>query len=265
MTTKLTRASATVSLLRGLVALSLTAQATAAGADPRAGTVWVGADGAIRLSTAAPTAVGREPPATAREFSFGLPDTAPVRRELEGGGLPIARTQWERGGIRYTQIVLLTRLGPEGLLTSGGLADDSVLLVQLTGENTTNEYAEATAALLERVGGEPRELELREDRVHVADPPDSPPVAVVAVPATGIHTTRGSALRFRGSMPPGTSGSMTFKIPLRPLSGEAASTRLRELEFDEEFRRVKRFWAERTNDIPAGARPMALQEVCSGR
>jgi hypothetical protein len=180
-----------------------------------------------------------------RQFEFGLPTTPPKRRELEDGQLPIGRTQWEKNGIRYTQIVLLTRLEPGELMSGGELTDDAVLLVQLLGENTASEYTEATAEFSVRIGGEARELELREDRVCEIGATGALPLAVVDIPPTGIGVTRGPALRFRGSMPPGTSGSMTLKIPLNRLNGDAALSRLRELEFDEEFRRVKRFWADR--------------------
>jgi hypothetical protein len=46
-------------------------------------------------------------------------------------------------------------------------------------------------------------------------------------------------------MPPGTFGAMTIKIPLAPVEGRDALERLQDLEFDEEFRRVKRFWKSR--------------------
>jgi hypothetical protein len=61
-------------------------------------------------------------------------------------------------------------------------------------------------------------------------------------------------------MPPGTSGAMTIKIPLAPLNDAAAMSRLSELEFDEEFRRVKRFWTERLKDATAVGMPLAFAE-----
>ena len=47
-------------------------------------------------------------------------------------------------------------------------------------------------------------------------------------------------------MPPGTSGAMTIKIPLDRLTGEAQLNHLHDLEFDQEYRRLKRSWSSQT-------------------
>jgi len=244
---------------RGLIALGIAARAVAAtAADPPAPTVLIHADGSVVVHTAPVPQTKTERAEVLRQFSFGLPSTPPKRRELEDKKLPIGRTQWEMNGIRYTQIVLLTRLEPGEPLSGGELTDEAVLLVQVLGENTASEYTEATAEFSMRLGGEARELELHEDRVCELGCGDAPPLAVVDIPPTGIGVTRGPALRFRGSMPPGTSGSMTLKIPLNPLKGEPALSRLRELEFDEEFRRVKRFWTDQLKAAPLEGLPVAF-------
>jgi hypothetical protein len=195
-----------------------------------------------------------------RVFAFGLPAGPATQRELESGKLPIVRTQWEHNGIRYTQTVLLTRLKPEGLFSEGTLPTDSVLVVQITGENTASEYTEATAEFGVRAEGRTLDLELCDGRVRAIGAGEADLVAVIDVPATGIAGARGNGLRFRGSMPPGTSGAMTIKIPLAPLNDAAAMSRLSELEFDEEFRRVKRFWTERLKDATAVGMPLAFAE-----
>jgi hypothetical protein len=148
-------------LARVLIALGIAAPASAApGADLPAPTVVVHADGSLVVSTAAASEARTAPAAAACCYSFGQPSTPPTRRELEASKLPIARTQWEKDGIRYTQVVLLTRLGSGELL-------------------------------------------------------------------------------------PGTSGAMTLKIPLARALDEEAVDRLFGLEFDDEFRRVRQFWADR--------------------
>jgi len=248
-------------LARGLIALGIAAPAAAATvADPPAPKVLVHTDGSVVVSTTPVSPARTNGADVLRQFSFGLPGTPPTRRELEDGGLPIGRTQWEKDGIRYTQIVLLTRLESGELLSVGKLTDDAVLLVHVLGENTASEYSEATAEFSMRLGGEARELALREDRVCEIGAPGALPLAVVDIPPTGMGVTRGPALRFRGSMPPGTSGSMTLKIPVNPLNGDAALSRLRELEFDEAFRRVKRFWTDRIKAGASDPLPLALAE-----
>src|SRR4029077_20147658 len=94
-------------------------------------------------------------------YNFGLPQKTPERRWMENDTLPISHSQWESNGIRYTQTVLLSRL-EGGDLSLATAAPDSVLLVQIKGENITNEYREASAAFAVYSGASPTTLELRE-------------------------------------------------------------------------------------------------------
>jgi len=243
----------------GLIALGVAAPAAAAtAADPPAPAVVIHADGSVAVAARPVSQTGTERGRALHRFSFGLPRTPPKRRQLEENRLPIGRTEWETNGIRYTQIVLLTRLEPGELMSGGELPEDAVLLVQVLGENTASEYTEATAEFSVQSGGGGPELELRESSVIAVGTGEVSPLAMIEVPATGIAGTRGPALQFRGAMPPGTSGSMTLKIPVNPLSGDAALNRLRELEFDEEFRRVKRFWTDQLKAAPLAGLPIAF-------
>ena len=81
------------------------------------------------------------------------------------------------------------------------------------------------------------------------------------VSATGLGSMKGPQLQFRGNMPPGTSVAMTIKIPAAKLAGEEAMRRLRDLEFAEEFRRVKRFWAEHLKSGYTATPPVAFQKA----
>ena len=85
-------------------------------------------------------------------------------------------------------------------------------------------------------------------------------VAVIDIPAAGIVATNGTPLRFRGNMPPGNTGAMTFKLPLNPLHGEAQIEHLRDLDFAEESRRVKTFWSERARTGLAVEFPLRFRE-----
>jgi hypothetical protein len=138
------------------------------------------------------------------------------------------------------------KLGEE---RSGGAP---TLVVQLIGENFGSEYREACAALAVEVDGRRLQVELVGELVRVTkvDPPDV--LAVVQVPSAGTAVGAGERLEFQGDMPPGTSGSMTVKIPLWEVRDGGWIERLRDLEFDDELKRVRRAWKEGEPDRLAG-------------
>lgn len=177
-------------------------------------------------------------------YSFGLLPKNHERRWLEKEVLPICHTQWENDGIRYRQIVLLTRLGEGDLMPDGKIPSDSVLLVQLSGENTSGEYTLAKAEFSVTFAGTPLRLELREDLAYAVGSQGNGVVAALEIPSGTTIRAAGDKLQFQGQMPPGTSGSMTVKIPIRLAPSEAEIARIRDLDFDQELRRVKRFWTE---------------------
>jgi len=172
-------------------------------------------------------------------WEFGLPASAPVYRGHADEIRSICVSRWEERGIRYTQTVLVT-----GLTSEAGSA--RVLMVQLTGENGSREYSEATAAFAVVIGDEILELEWRQGFVHARNLPQEPVIAAIEIGAEGIAESSGPRLKFRGQMPPGTSGAMTIKIPLDRLTGEAQLNHLHDLEFDQEYRRLKRSWSSQT-------------------
>lgn len=233
-------------------------QANALASEPAP--VQVRIDGSVVW--ALPSVLWPSPEPTAQRqacYRFGMPAQLPLRRWLEEEGVPVCRTTWEKNGIRYTQSVLIT--GPEA--TEGSLlgqAPQSVLLVRLAGENTASQYTEASATFAAEVEGRALHLELRDGVVYAAGPTGPLLVAVVDVAGEGIAEAAGPRLRFRGNMPPGTSGAMTIKIPAGKLEGEAAISRLRDLEFDDELRCVKRFWRARQEAGSAPLLPVVFAE-----
>ncbi len=180
---------------------------------------------------------------------FGLPANAPARRWLEEE-LPIFQTSWEKDGIRYTQKVLVTSLTKNASPPIDPAATDAVVLVQITGHNTAGEYTTARATFVVESEGRSLNLELRNGLVYVTGTPGPAPLAAVDIPGEGIAATNGAQLRFQGNMPPGTSGSMTIKIPAARLEQPDAINRLQDLEFEEEFQRVKRAWKNRDQTAP---------------
>jgi hypothetical protein len=186
-----------------------------------------------------------QPKTVSVRYHFGLPAQPPDRRWREDDQLPIHHAVWEHQEIRYTQTLLLSRIQPGELMPNGTIPEDTVILVQLTGMSLATEYTDAVASLQVDVDGQPFKLAL--DRGLVRAATHHPPLYLAAldVPAEGVDTSSGPRLQFRGHMPPGTSGAMTIKIPLRPLVGTESLNRLLDLEFDDEFRRVRRYWQSR--------------------
>jgi hypothetical protein len=188
---------------------------------------------------------GRQSEGLALRYHFGLPEQPPVARWLEDETLPIHHARWEHADMQYTQIALISRIEPGDLMPDGLLPADAVILVQLTGLSVASEYVDATATFQVEIEFEPIDLKLDRGVVRAIHAGQVMFLAAVQVPAEGIETHHGPQLRFRGHMPPGTFGAMTIKIPLGPLGSEEAFERLHDLEFDDEFRRVKRYWKSR--------------------
>jgi hypothetical protein len=175
-------------------------------------------------------------------YRFGLPANPPQRRSLEADEVPVYQTSWDQDGIHYVQKVLLTCLGMNDPALANMTNLDAVLLIQLYGENKAADYTTAQAEFVMERDSLPARLELREGRVYAMDVNPPALVALVDVPVTGIGTTNGTRLQFQGHMPPGTTGTMTIKIPVAQPVGREALERLRDLEFDEEVQRLKRAW-----------------------
>ena len=184
-----------------------------------------------------------------RLFAFGMPRDVPARHWLEDDTLPICHTEWMHAGIRYTQSVLLTSLKPEGPVPEQSTAADALLLVQLKGENTASDYTDATAAFATSTGTRCQELEFRDGLVYATAGTNSVLMAVVDIASSGVVVTNGTELRFKGNMPPGTSGAMVLKIPLGRVDDQPVIDRLLDLEFDQELRRIRKFWSNRGQGV----------------
>lgn len=243
------RHAGVVLIAAGFVAVVLRLNTFAAEDFPTNVAVVVHADGSVVAVSGIVTQSTKKKARRVR-FDFGLPRKAPERRWLEDDTLPICHTLWEKDGIRYTQTVLVTRFGAGDLPASGEPAADSVLMVQVVGENFTNDYTEATAELTVEVEGKALNLELRNDLIFSMETNASVFLVAIDVPASGIASTNGQQLRFQGNMPPGNTGAMTIKWPFTPPKGEPEIDRLRDLQFSEELYRVKRSWENRGNGQP---------------
>lgn len=235
----------------------------ASGADPPpsampSALITVRSNGVLVYGEAGRSGLAGAKPRITWQHDFGLPTTPPEQQGYEKDSIPICNSRWYKDGIRYTQIVLVTRLGEGDPWSDGEALAGLVLLVQLVGENTASEYTEARAGLSLRRDQRELNLELREGQVHEAGKTPSPLLALVDIPAGGVAVAEGPRLQFQGNMPPGTSGAMTIKIPLADLNGEAALNRLRFLDFTEEMARVRKYWQTKLKTSPPVSLPLAF-------
>jgi hypothetical protein len=219
--------------------------------DPHA---VVHADGSVVLSGFCSTDASTTRPeeATVR-LNFGLPRTPPTLRRRDEQPPHACSTAWEEDGIRYSQTVFFSRLPTPTAPSTFSVPPPHVLLVMIAGESTANEYTNAQAAFAAEIAGQPLPLELRAGYVHRLGSTNAEPLALLDVPATGVANPTGAVLRFQAQMPPGTSGSMTVKIPLRPVADDASLLRLLDLDVADELRRLQRLAAHHTNpplDLP---------------
>jgi hypothetical protein len=182
-------------------------------------------------------------------YKFSLPLEKPARRWLEDECLPIIHTEWERAGIRYAQSAFVTRLGGGGLGFPDMAADDTtVLMLKIAGHNLTNEYRPATVTLSLQADDHPLELILRNDGLCYARLASGDVLRCqvdVSSSAFTAHTNR--QIQFSGNLPPGSEGHMIVKIPFITLDQPGELEQLRALDWDEEFKRVKKFWTSRAD------------------
>jgi hypothetical protein len=199
--------------------------------------VQVFSNGVVACPTGAFSA-GHSTAGVAVCFDLGLPPAPPARRFLLDN-VPILQTEWEYRGVRYTQRVLVTRLG-EGPLD--GMSEDAVLGVQISGESLVQEYTNAAASLSVAVGKDTWPLELRGGWIYCPGQTLSLPLAFLDIPSVGIVKTNGLRLEFEGHMPPANSGAMTLWVPRQRLAPGPVRERLLDLDFGETLNKVRDLW-----------------------
>jgi len=185
-------------------------------------------------------------------YSFGLPPGKPAKRWIEDQSLPIIHAEWEQAGIRYTQSAFATRLEDRGLGFPEMQADDTtVLMVKIAGRNVASEYKPAAVMLSIQADNRPLELTLRDGLCFARLPSGEALRCLVDVQSSAFTAHTNQQVQFSGNLPPGAEGHMIVKIPFITLDQPGEIQRLRNLDWDEEFKRVKQFWTARAE---AGAR-----------
>jgi hypothetical protein len=164
---------------------------------------------------------------------IGLPDIPAARRWRENN---VLRSLWATNGICYT-LTVLTAGGSQTEGRSGGIGKSlPALLINLAGENTNSEYAEAFAGVELEIAGKRQEVELNDGLLWRLERKARAVIGALQIPESGIKVSRGPALRFSGNMPPSLKGCMTLVLPLEPLRGEDSAERLKEIDFDQQLR-----------------------------
>ncbi|MHB8521843.1 MAG: hypothetical protein ACYDH9_13920, partial [Limisphaerales bacterium] len=180
------------------------------------------------------------------QYRFGLPAGTPDQRWIEDFSLPIIHTQWERGDVRYTQTAFATRLESGSLGWPDMQADDTtVLMVRITAQNSGRQPANITLKLSLDADGRPLPLAARDGLVFAKL--DRGEVLRCAVERDGASATESGNLDLTRELPAGGQTILVFKIPFITLDQPAELRRLKTLNFDSEFARVKTFWAARAD------------------
>ena len=162
-------------------------------------------------------------------LNLGLPQIPAAKLWREGEAL---RGLWVTNGILYTQTTLLIG-APAG--------SNAVLLVNVEGENTNSQYSEARAELVFELNGQRQELELKDGFVWRRKGDGRSLLGALEISESGVKVPQGQRLQFSGNMPPSQKGSMTLKIPLLGIDGEAAAERLKDIEFEAELSQRLKF------------------------
>jgi len=211
------------------------------------------ADGAISGQFAFSNAAERS-----MTFRFGFPVGDALSMWREGG---VLRGLWVSNAVEYKQTVLLADLNPINAPTNDSA--HLVLLVNIEGNNTNSEYAEAAIGFTVEAHGKHQYLKLDRDELTISCEGQTRFLALLEIPESGVKVGTGERLQFYGNMPPMIKGSMTLKVPLwAPLEKQQVEA-LRDLEFDavvrtrtkgsaaDEWKRRLRMSNEGVTELPA--------------
>lgn len=171
-------------------------------------------------------------------YRFGLPDSTPIRRELERGNLPKIEARWEQDGLIYDQEAYVVPFN--GVPNAGGRiwADDTLVLVTvITIQNRLPEPAEGRLTISVRTGG--KEEPLTEERGLLFAPGDNPRRLRMLLrinPQTDRLAEEDGKIIFYTQLPPRKSGGVFAAIPFITLTAPAEWAQLRSM-----FERNPRF------------------------
>lgn len=188
------------------------------------------------------------------EFDFGMPKHKPGAKYNENGQLPVNHILWEHDGIKYQMTLFVGNFDGRDESFKSQSIDEKVLYVRISGENLNSEYKEAEAGFSVKLNDKPVRLKLKDGFVFDSN---IALISYIDIP-TGCSVKEDAyRLHFSGSMPPGTSGFMVFKIPLVSNLNDSARTKLSESEFDSQFQMLKRI----SSSLTSNTLPVAIEFI----
>lgn len=207
------------------------------------GSVLYRTRGSVRYHTNCP---GRDTPRLSLDgeeilISFGLPDE-PIERGIEEGCLPVGVTRWRVGGVEVEQVAFMTVL--EGIDPDRPPPPDStgVFMGRFTITNPSGDRRSVRLTIRSSSGGEVEELRLLEGGAVEAKG------RLRALVEGDLDLSEeGGSVAASAEIEPGSSRSLTVKIPYLPLEGEEVDS-LRGLDFDRERSAVVSFWRRRLGE-----------------
>jgi hypothetical protein len=174
-------------------------------------------------------------------LDFDLPRNESARRWVEEECSSILHTEWDHAGIRYTQTTLMIHMASEkGDSLAGQDGDIDVLFVRLAGRNLTNVYTNAHVMLSLTEDNRSVPLIVRDGLLQARQASGKEIVSGIVDCPVDSELVDGRSVRYSASIPPGNDGCMFVKILFAPVETPKELERVRELDFEHEFRRVKR-------------------------
>ncbi|MCX7871867.1 MAG: hypothetical protein N2487_01125 [Verrucomicrobiae bacterium] len=170
-----------------------------------------------------------------RFFNFGMPGEPADKNWQEDGVLFL---EWIRDNIVYTMSVFCC----PGIEDAAGKRGKWFVVVKIHGENLNAEYKDAKAGFSVKVGGKSASFDFNDGIVKLKMKDGELSLAAVDVPTGCAVNKKDGFVEFSGSMPPGTTGFMVFKIPVIPDLGKGRVAELLNLDFEDCLKSYRKTW-----------------------
>lgn len=178
-------------------------------------------------------------------YSFGFPSVEPVERYIEDGYIPMIHAKWISDNVSYEQSAFATPLGQDILSGKRIQGDDPViLLVKVTLKNVDEGARNVCLTLKARCDVEETLREKDGFVFAINYEPNRMRFFIDTKGRGGLQADR-NALLYTVKLLPGESHSVYFKIPFITLDQKDEFQLVKEVDYENEFPRVKQFWKER--------------------
>jgi len=178
-------------------------------------------------------------------YSFGFPDSKPVKRHILDGSLPIIQTEWKDGKVLYRQTAFTLPLEKDILSGEPLEADDTVvLMMRVDIDNRGGADAVARLPISVRAGGR-RPLREKDGFIFTERPGNDILWMSIDTKGTGSLESHGDDLLYSLKMRPRQKHSLDIKIPFVNLTENKVLARLKQLNVEKELPRVAEFWRKR--------------------